>query len=181
MRARAVVRCLGGLAGLVWATGCAHYQWGVTAHVPFATLYVEPVRNHTLLPQAQEPIATELRSQLIKDGRVQVVDSPQGADAILQVVITDYHRDVAATREQDTGLASKFTETLTTGCTLIDTRTGRSYFTNRTVTTRRDVFTDNGNPHSSLVGDQLQAEYNTVPLLAESLSDAIVQTVQDVW
>jgi hypothetical protein len=88
---------------------------------------------------------------------------------------------VAAVREQDTGLASKFNVTVTAAATLTDNRTHQALFTNRLIVIQRDVFTDNGNPHSSLVGDQLQSEYNTVPLIAESLGKKIVHTVLDVW
>lgn len=170
-----------GCALAALAPGCSHYEWGAGAKLQFATLYVEPVRNRTLLPQAQAPIETQLRTTFLEDGRVQIVDSPSDADAVLQVVVTGYKRDVAATREQDAGLASKFSITLTTQCSLIDTHTGRAYFEGRVITAKTDVFTDNGNPHSSLVGNQLQAEYNNVPILAEAIANHIAHNVLDVW
>ena len=88
---------------------------------------------------------------------------------------------MAAVREQDTGLASKFSITVTAACTLIDNRTHKNLFTAREVQIKRDVFTDHGDPHSSLVSDQLQAEYNAVPLMAQVLSKKIVSAVTDVW
>jgi hypothetical protein len=36
-------------------------------------------------------------------------------------------------------------------------------------------------PASSAVGNQLQSEYNTLPLLAEQLADQVSHTVLDVW
>jgi len=101
--------------------------------------------------------------------------------ANLRVVIVDFHREVASVREQDTGLAGEFSETLGVRCTLRDNRSGKDFFTDRTLTTQRDVFVDNGDPHSSLVGNQLQAEYNTVPLLAQAIADRIVHAILDVW
>jgi len=169
------------LAVAAAAGGCANYQLGTQGRLAFATLYVAPVQNRTLLPQAQEVVTTQLRSALANDGRVRLVNSPDGADASLSVVIVDYHREVAAVREQDTGLAGEFSETLGVLCTLTDNRARRPFFENRPVHTQRDVYVDNGNPHSSLVGDQLQAEYNSVPLLAESIAGRIAHAVLDVW
>ncbi|MGH7996913.1 MAG: LPS assembly lipoprotein LptE [Opitutaceae bacterium] len=181
MRTGRFLLLLCAFAGAALEAGCAHYQWGTRGRLPFTSLYVEPVRNRTLLPQAEAPIETQLRLALIQDGRVQIVDSPAAADAVLAVVISGFKREVAAVRQQDTGLASKFAETLTAQCTLIDRRSGRAYFENRVVQAKRDVFTDSGNPHSPLIGDQLQSEYNTIPLLAESLSNHIAHAVLDVW
>jgi hypothetical protein len=88
------------------------------------------------------------------------------------VAISDYHREVATVREGDTGLARKFTLTFGATCTLRDNRAEKVLFADRPVSTHRDAFTDGG---------QLQSEYQTLPLLAESLADRIAHTVLDVW
>jgi hypothetical protein len=169
------------LALCICLAGCSHYQVGTGGRLDFTTVYVAPVANKTMLPQAQAVMTTQLRDALEKDGRISLVNSPQAADVTLSVVLVDYHRDVAAVREADTGLASKFTLTLGATCTLHDNRNGRAFFKNRPVSVERDVFTDSGQPWSPLTGDQLQAEYNTVPLLAESLGSKVAHTVLDVW
>lgn len=111
---------------LVFGLGaCAHYQLGTGSTVSFRTLYVAPVENKTLLPQARALLSTQLRETLLRDGRVTLVDSPASADATLQVVISDYHREIAAVREDDTGLARKFNLVLGTICTLRDNRAGK--------------------------------------------------------
>jgi len=181
MRLRLPASSSWALAALGLLTGCANYQLGAQGRLAFTTLYVAPVQNKTLLAQAQAAFSTQLRTAFLEDGRVQLVNSPAGADATLQVVITDYHRDVAAQREQDTGLASKFVETVGTTCTLRDNRSGKALFENRKVNVQRSVFTDNGNPGSPLAGDQLLAESNTVPLFAEQLANRVAHTVLDVW
>jgi hypothetical protein len=163
------------------ASGCSHYQLGTEARLPFSTLYVEPVGNRTTLPQAQAIVSTQLRDAFEKDARVTLVNSPEAADATLTVIITDYHREVAAVREVDTGLASKFNLTLGVVCALTNNRAHSAFFQNRTVTVTRNAFTDNGVPASSAVGNQLQSEYNTLPLLAQQLADKVSHTVLDVW
>jgi hypothetical protein len=152
--------------------GCAHYQLGTAGKLAFTTLYVEPVVNRTHLPQSQAILSTQIREAFARDARVTLVNSPEAADATLQVVIKDYHRDVASLLESDPGRARKFTLTLGVDCTLKQNRTGQVLFADRRVTAQRDAFTDGG---------QLQAEYQDVPLLAQSLADKITHAVLDVW
>jgi hypothetical protein len=160
-----------GVVALLLA-GCAHYQLGTGAAPAFRTLYVEPVANKTLLPQSQPLVSTRLRESFARDARVQITGSPNAADATLTVVINDYHREIAAAREGDTGLARKFNVTLGASCTLRDNRTGKLIFENRPVVAVREVFTDSG---------QLQAEYQTLPLLADALAVKVVHAALDVW
>ncbi len=157
---------------LLCLAGCAHYQLGTEGKLPFSTLYIEPVANKTLLPQARAIVSTQLREAFIHDARVTLVDSAAAADATLTVTITDYHREMTVAREDDTGLARKFALTLGTTCSLRDNRSGTVLFNHRAVSVQRDAFTDSG---------QLQAEYQMLPLLADALADKITHTVLDVW
>ncbi|MBS0633529.1 MAG: hypothetical protein JSS11_16590 [Verrucomicrobia bacterium] len=167
---------LGFLACLATAVvglgGCARYQLGTAAKLTFSSIYVAPVENKTLLPQAQTVVSTQLRDAFLRDNRVSLVNSPESADVTLQVVIRDYHRSVQAARSDDTGLARKFALTLGVNCTLRDNRSGKALFTDRQIEVQRDAFTDSG---------QLQSEYQALPLLAQSLADKVSHTVLDVW
>ena len=169
MTPRPTAFCLLLLLGLA---GCSHYQLGTESKLAFTTLYVEPVANKTLLPQAQTVVSTPLRAAFITDARVTLVNSAAAADATLAITITDYHRGMTAAREDDTGLARKFVLTLGTSCTLRDNRSGKLLFEKRAIVVKRDVFTDSG---------QLQAEYQDLPLLAEDLAKRVTHTVLDVW
>jgi hypothetical protein len=160
------------LAGHVVTSGCSHYQLGTGGALAFRTLYVEPVANKTLLAQSQPLLSTRLRESFARDARVQLANSANAADATLVIVINDYHREIAAVREGDTGLARKFNLTLGATCTLRDNRSGKTIFENRPVNAVREVFTDSG---------QLQSEYQTLPLLADALATKVVHTTLDVW
>ena len=151
---------------------CSHYQLGSQTRPPFTTLYVAPIENRAMLPQAQALVATEIRDALIKDGRVTVVASPETADAVLRVSLVGYDREVAAANPADTGLVRKFALNLHASCTLTDRRTGRPCFTNRELVVTKEAFTDSG---------QLQSEYQTLPLLAAALADRVAHAVLDVW
>ena len=174
LRRLLLVTCSLALVTLVLctSTGCSHYHLGTGAKLGFHTLYVEPVANKTMLPQARELVSTQLREAFVRDGRIELVNSPEAAEVTLRVVITDYHRDPASAREGDTGLTRKFNLTLGTTCTLRDNRAGKDLFTNRPVAVQREAFTDSG---------QLQSEYQTLPLLAESLAAKLSHAVLDVW
>lgn len=166
MRLGAALFC----AGL--ATGCAHYQLGTGGAPAFRTLHVEPVANKTLLPQSQPLVSARLRETFARDGRVALANGSAGSDATLTVVLTNYHREVAAGRADDTGLARKFNVTLTALCSLRDNRSGKVIFEHRPISAVREVFTDSG---------QLQAEYQVLPLLAEALAAKIAHAALDVW
>ena len=170
---RSVLRPLFSAVGLLLAAGCSHYQLGTGAARPaFATLYVAPVETTVLLPQSRALLTTQIRETFARDARVTLADSPEAADATLRIVIHDYHREVAAVREGDTGLARKFALTLAADCTLRDNRAARLLFERRPITVRRDSFTDNG---------QLQSEYQALPLLAAALAEKIIHATLDVW
>jgi hypothetical protein len=169
-RALIAVLCL--LFSVFWIAGCANYQLGTGGAPSFRTLYVEPVANKSHLPQSQPLVSTRLREAFARDARVSLANSATGADATLTVVITSYHRDIAAVREGDTGLARKFNVTLGATCTLRDNRSGKTIFENRPLSAVREVFTDSG---------LLQSEYQTLPLLAEALAAKVVHAALDVW
>ena len=173
-----------GLAALLGASaGCAHYRTGTATAPPFATIDVEVPANHTTLTQAQALVGAQVRQALLRDGRVQVVDGAAGADATLEITLSDYHREVAASRQDDTGLARKFALSLTVTCTLKDNRSGRVLFANRPVTATDEAFADNGlgSTPFAVSNAQLQSEYNALPQLGAGLGDLVAHAVLDVW
>jgi hypothetical protein len=171
------------LASALLAQGCANYRLGTGADPSFTTLYIEPAKNKTTLAQSQALMSTFIREAFVRDGRVTVVDRASDADATLEVTIVNYRRDNAANREDDVGLARKFTLHLRASCRLRDNRTGRILFDGRIVEAQREAFTDNGlgSVPFGTSNDQLQSEYNTLPLLASSFSDKLTHAVLDVW
>ena len=156
---------------LLTLSACSHYQLGTGGTPGFHTLYVAPVANKTALPQAREITSTRLRETIARDGRVALSNSAADADAVLTVTLVDFHREITAVREGDTGLARKFNLVLGADCTLRQ-RDGKVIWENRHVEIVREAFTDAG---------QLQSEYQTVPLLAEALAGKIAHAALDVW
>ena len=170
LRALLPVLCL--LSSVLCFTGCAGYQLGTGATPKFGTLFIAPVTSETLIPQAQVLVTTQLREAFIRDGRVTLVNSAESADAVLQVSLMGYNREVAVSRQDDTGLARRFDVTLKAHATLTDNRTKQALFTRRPLTAKRGVFTDSG---------LVPAEYQTLPLLAELLAKEAEHAVLDTW
>lgn len=160
-----------GALGLL-AAGCAHYRLGTGAAAPFRTLYLEPIADSTRVPQARALLDGRVRAAFNRDGRTGVLAAPESAEATLTITITGYRREVAAVRENDTGLARKFNVQLTLSCRLRDNRSGQLIWTDHTITVQREAFTDSG---------QLQAEFQTLPLLAEAAAAKLVHDALDVW
>lgn len=163
-----------------WVSGCAHYQLGTGSAPTFKTLFIEPIENETTLPQAIGLVSTQLREAFIRDGRLRIVATPAEADAVLSVRLTRYARDIATVLPNDTGLARKFELSLNATATLRERASGQARFSQRPLSVRRQAFTDQ--PQSpGQFNNQLQTEYQTLPLLAEALAQSAAHAVLDTW
>jgi hypothetical protein len=176
-----------GASILLLAPSCAHYQLGTSGKLGFQTIYVDQVQNTANLPQATALFATQIREALLRDGRVTLATSPESADVVLHVDLNNYARRVATVRRSDTGLARSFDIELQALCTLKDNRSGKNLFEKRPIAATREVFTSDSNVERGASGEpifvsrQLQAEYQTLPLLASALADRVSHAVLDVW
>lgn len=174
------------LFALLALSGCGTYQLGTEGKLSFQTLYVEPIRDSANLPQATGIFETQIRQALLRDGRIQLVNSADSADAVLRVDLRNFNRRVATARRDDTGLARSFDLNLVAVCTLRE-HSGKILFDRRSIEATREIFTSNApsetgpNGQVIFVSQQLQAEYQTMPLLAETLADRIAHAVLDVW
>lgn len=174
------------LAALILLAGCSHYRLGTQSKPDFSTLYIAPIENRAGVAQGIPVISTQLREAFLRDGRVRIVNSPEAADATVHVTLVRLHRTVATVLPDDTGRARKFDLTLDAVCTLRDRRKGTAYFEDRPISAYRQTFAGDAPPPPSeprvpYVSNQLQAEYNVLPLLATTLADRVTHAVLDVW
>jgi hypothetical protein len=160
-----------GLVGLL-LSGCSNYRLGTGGQLSFRTLYVAPVVNESNLPQAVAIVSTRLREEFLNDPRIILVNTPEDADATLTVSLVNYSRLSQTRQTVDTGLSRKFDVTLDAEATLRDNRDNKLIFENRKVQATRQAYVDSG---------QLQAEYQNVPLLAETLAKNIRAAALDIW
>ncbi len=156
-------------AALLW-TGCASYKMGDTRELPFASVYVAPVENHSLAPQAQAAVSAQLRTALLGGG---LALEPRGtANAILQVSLTHYERYASLTSTTDTIVADAYDVTLHAKATLTSADGKTVYFKDLDVSaTVQTHGTDSFG----------QAEYQAMPLLARELGRKIADKVTTLW
>ncbi len=168
----------------LFVSGCAHYKLGTGGELAFSRLYVAPVENEAVVPQAVALVTREIRRAFLTDGRVQLAASPDDADATLHVNLVNYGRTMTTARPEDTGLARKFDLTLEADLIVRDTRDGSPIVDTRRLSVTRQAFTDgdgfvvNGQRSP---GGQNPAEYQTLPLLAQQLAERVTQAVLDTW
>jgi len=151
--------------------GCSRYQLGDPATLPFATIHVAPPVNTSLAPQSAAVVGANLVRALDRSGRVTIAPAAS-ADALLGVTITDYRREIAADRSDDTSLARKWRVVLTAECTLTNRRDGKTWFTRRIVRAFDEVYVDSG---------LVPAEYQNMPVLADRLAQEIAREVLGAW
>lgn len=157
------------VAGLLSA--CSHYQLGTGGKLAFSTLFIAPVDSTAPVPQARPLVGANLREAFLRDGRVQLVDSPAAADAVLHITLVGYRREATVASQTDPALARKFNLILTAECTLT-LHDGTVLFSKRKIEVSREDYVDQG---------QLQAEYNMLPHLADLLSNQVLHATLDVW
>lgn len=150
--------------------GCSSYQLGEGAKLPFNSVYVAPVINRSLAPQAQALLTEQTMMRLIESGRVKV--EGKGAQAQLTITLTDFRRTLAISQSSDTQLARAFNVELVAQITLTDSRSGVIYIDKQELRAHQQVF---GN------SSEAQAERNAMPELTAKLALAIADAVEGVW
>jgi hypothetical protein len=161
------------MLGMGLLVSCSHYNWGATGALPFRNLYVAPVQSSANVAQAQAPVTSQLRQSLLQEGMVTLTNQAD-ADATLQVILVDYHQDVAATDTNNTLNAQSYTLELTAKCTLVNNHTGQVYFKDRPVTASEEAFIQSGDSFT-------QSAYQAIPQLARDLGTKIKDSVISTW
>lgn len=162
---------LAGLLVSLLSSGCGRYQLGRHVEPPFRSIYIKPVSNTSFAPQAQAILSLQLREDFLLDGLVLAAHEGD-ADAILEITLRNFDRQIAATRQDDTEIAEKIRLALSASCTLLDRRTGRVYFKDRPVSATADSFPDDRSQ---------QAQYQSMPVLTRNLARRISYEVLQVW
>jgi hypothetical protein len=170
--------CLGLLA--LFSSGCSHYRLGTGSERAYETIFIAPVVTAGVLPQAAATLTTQIREAFIRDGRLRVVNTPDEADAVLTVRLTELDREKLTSIPDDTGLARKMGLTLDARATLADPSGAKTWFADRLIRAERQIFTDDDTGPLRPV-QQTQAEYQLVPQLGEALAHRMTSAVLDTW
>ncbi len=182
---RFVIPALLAAFALFFASACSNYRLGTGVERDIEALFVAPVDTAGQLPQASAILTTHIRESFLRDGRIRLVNTPEEADAVLEVSVARYSRGALTTTPNDDGLARSMGITLATTATLRDPANEKVWFADRPVNIERQIYTDDGTPPAApsflQPVQQTQAEFQLVPQLAEALADRLVSTVLDTW
>jgi hypothetical protein len=178
-----LVRALIGLVSIVVLclfSGCANYNLGSSAEIPFKSIYIKPATNHSFAPQAQPIVSAQIRETFIRDARVKLVANEADADAVLYVDLTEYDRSAGARNSQDTEIANSFDVSLTAEITLYDQSKGAYLFKERSITSSTNAYI--GNPYSEgeIISYQ-QSERQTMTQLAREIARKVTDEVLSPW
>ncbi|MDR1433169.1 MAG: LPS assembly lipoprotein LptE [Puniceicoccales bacterium] len=158
------------LAALL-SSGCMHYARGSGSHLAFARIYVAPVRNDSLAPQAQALLTKQVRRKLADEPNLEIAAEPESA-AILEITIVKFEQTVASTDTNDTINAKSFNVQMSVTCTLKDGQTGKIYF-------KDHKLSDSVECHA--VADYQEAKHQIMPKLTEKLATRICEAVCNPW
>jgi hypothetical protein len=169
---------------LLFGSACSRYRLGTSSERTFETIFIPAVETYAVLPQATSIFTTQLREAFIRDGRLRVVNTPEEADTILAVKLGSLRRARLTALPSDTGLTRKFGLALDATCTLSQKNGTKPLFLDRPLRIERQIFTEDGAgvTKATIVStQQVQAEYQILPQLAEALAAQARSAVLDTW
>ena len=174
------------LRAFAWITllsalsACKAYHLGTPAEIPFKSIYIAPVTNHSYAPQAQTITSAMLRENFTRDARVKVLANKENADAVLMVDLTDYERSGAVSNRQDTSIADSFDLRLRAVVSLLDQKTGAYLFAERPIQVTTNAFTSNPYEDDQPITYQL-SERQAMEQLARDLARRTTEMVLSPW
>lgn len=152
--------------------GCANYQMGRGEALPYETVYVAPVINRSIAPQAQALLSEQLASEITQRSGLRTVSDPKFADVILEVTLTHYQRDVGIRSSQDTREAQTFDIGLIAHGTLKASQGETLYFVDRVFRAQQEIYA---------IGSFQNAEFQGMVPLTQALAKNIADEVASVW
>lgn len=163
------------LFGAIGATllgGCASYQMGTPAALPYRTISIAPPINHSTLPQLEGPLNAALRQAIQQDGALSLATGSQ-SDATLVITILETRRNIAAVSAADVGRGRKFEFVVELELSLRKTNaTGQHFIESRPLSVTQDIYADSG---------LVDAEYQAIPEISRKIATRVTETLVDLW
>lgn len=153
----------------VMGTTACQYKLGSGSPRTIHSIALKPVLNDTHVPQFEPLLDGQIREKLLEGGMRIVPES--AADAILQVRVTSYDRDLSSVRSDDSGLALSYGLRMKAEVTLT-MADGELLLDRVVVEIHREAFVESG---------AQVAEYQTLPVIARDLAERIRRRVMDTW
>ena len=162
---------IGGLAAVLLLAGCMGYQLGGTRPAGVDTVYIAPVINGTGEPAIETEVSHALRRQIQFDGRLKLRNSPEEADAVIEVNLTKYELRAIAFRKELKTTPDQYRLRITGIATLTDTKSGEVLSTSKTYGETRFTFSS----------DLTTSKRNALPLAAREIARFMVDDLIEQW
>lgn len=159
-----------GLAALLLA-GCMGYQLGGTRPEGVETVHLAPVINATTEPAIELQVTHALLQRIQFDGRLKVRNSPDSADAIIEVKLTDYQLTPIAFRDDLQTTPEQYRMRITGTATLKNSETGEILSESKTYGETRFVFES----------DLTTSKRIALPRAAEEIAKFMVDDLIERW
>lgn len=165
------IALLGAIAAL-FLNGCASYQLGNTAALPYKSISVSPPVNLSSLPQVEGPLNAALRKAIQTNGSLTLATGG-ASDAVLELSLTETRRNIAAVSSSDVGRGRKFELVVDLELSLKkNDGSGQFFIQTRPLSITQDIYAD-----SALV----DAEYHAIPEISRKIADRVTESLVDLW
>ena len=112
------------VAALVFS-GCAGYRLGGTHPEGIETVTMAPVINKSTEPAIELQVTHAMRERIQFDGRLQLVNEPKNADAIMEITLTSYQLSAIAFHNDSKTTAKIYRLKISGEAKLKSTKTGK--------------------------------------------------------
>lgn len=92
---------------LVFVSSC-RYKPGAHDAKNSSSIFVQVVNNDSSMPQASGVLSRTIREEFLRRGTFALVDTPDDADLLLRITLSEYTRSPEVFRSDDTLLAAGF-------------------------------------------------------------------------
>jgi hypothetical protein len=162
---------LNGLLATLLLTGCMGYRLGGTRPEGVETVFVAPVINQTAEPAIELQVTHALRQRIQMDGRLKLVDSAAKADAIMEVVLTEYYLTAIAFRSDLETTPDRYRIRIDANSTLKNAQTGQAI-------TKSETY---GETIFLFESDLTTSKRSALPRAAQELAKFTVDDLIEQW
>jgi len=147
------------------------YQLGGTRPEGIETVHVASIVNTTTEPAIELQVTHALRQRIQFDGRLKLLNSPENADAVIEVELTNYKLTSIAFRDDLKTTPAEYRLRITGVATLKDAGTGEILSESKTYGEARFFFES----------DLTTSKRNALPTAAEELAKFMVDDLIERW
>lgn len=166
-----IFHLLHGFAATLLLAGCMGYQLGGSRPEGVESVHIAPVVNHTSEPAIELQVAKALRERIQFDGRMQLVDRAEDADAIMETTLVDFNLTATAFRNDRRTTAEQYRMRVDAVATLKDAETGKALSSSKTY----------GEATFPFESDLTSSKRNAHPQAARDLARFMVDDLIERW